>query len=68
MPTDTEVKYSSWWLWSHSLIRCSLCSYKRIDEDLSDGHKIMATDRDEIEAECEKVRNPSAAAAMTWPY
>ena len=67
MPTDTEVQYPLWRLWAQSLIRCSLCSYKRMDEDLSDGHKIMATDRDEIEAECEKVRNYSVAAAVTWP-
>ena len=32
---------------------CGLCSYKRLDDDLSEGHK-TATERDQTEAECEK--------------
>ncbi len=32
---------------------CGLCSYKRMDEDLLEGHK-TATERDQTEAECEK--------------
>ncbi len=40
-----------------------LCSYKRLDEELSDGHRVMATERDQTEADCEKV---CSAALHSW--
>lgn len=33
-------------------------SYKRLDEDVSEVHKILATERDQTEAECEKASPP----------
>ena len=42
-------------LGQHKLRLCMLCSYKRLDDELSDGHRVMATERDQTEADCEKV-------------
>ena len=39
----------------HKLRLCMLCSYKRLDDELFDGHRVMATERDQTEADCEKV-------------